>query len=281
MRLAWHVGVTRDGDGRLPDATALWRLLEAYANLVVGPGTTVTLRFSRFTSLSTQPYLAAVHSILLAEEALECEREGFDGLLLGAATDSGLDEVRSIARIPVVASIESALRMSGFVGRKVGIVTIGGMDTQTAYSGAMVGNAIKYAQQDCLVRDRPVRPIPLSWTDFYAIFSAAVAGDGAAFLAAFDQVTSDFADAGAEVIVCGNQFFGGVLHHLGRRSLTTRGLPFIDNAAAGLQMLKSMVSLEQAIGLRKSSVGSFRPAPKAAFEAVPDWLRDLDRRNSA
>lgn len=278
MKLAWHVGVTEDGDGRLPKADDLWKVLEDYACMVVGPDATVKLRFSRFPSLSTQPYLGAVHSVLLAEEALQCEREGFDGLLLGAATDSGLDEVRSIASIPVVASIESALRLSGFVGRKVGVVTIGGMDTQNAYAGAMMGNVIKYHLQECLLKDRPVRPIPLPWADFYAIFSDAVAGNGAEFLAAFDKVTSDFYDIGAEVIVCGNQFFGGVLHHLGRRAQTSRGIPYIDNAAAGLHMLKSMVALGRTVGLRKSDVGSFRPAPEAAFKAVPSWLHDLHNR---
>ncbi len=201
-------------------------------------------------------------------------------MLLGAATDSGLDEVRSIARIPVVASVESDLHMSGFLGRKAGIVTIGGKDVQTAYSAAMMGNIAKYKLLDYLISDRPVRPIPLSWTDFYAIFSDAVAGKGDKFLAAFDQVTSDFFDAGAEVVVCGNQFFGGVLHKLGRRSLTARGFPYIYNAAAGLQMLRSFVELQHRIGLRKSDVGAFRSAPKHQFDAAPGWLRGIYDRDT-
>ena len=77
-------------------------------------------------------YLAAVHTVLLAQEVLEAEREGFDGMLLGAATDSGLDEVRSLVKIPVVASVESSLSMSEFIGRKVGICTIGGAGEPTS-----------------------------------------------------------------------------------------------------------------------------------------------------
>ena len=239
-------------------------MLTAYANRVVGAGDTVELLFTRSRTLSTQSLMSAVNTMTLVHDVLAAEAAGIAGVVLAASIDPGLDEAHSVARIPVVSSIESVLALSGFIGRKAGIVTIAGGDDAHAYARTSERNAIKYGCRDRLIADRPVRASKQTWREFYSSYSNAVSGDGDEFVSAFDATARELVRDGADVIVCGNQLFGGVLEHHGRLAHTSDGVPIIDNAAAGLKMLQTLVSLRKSVVLDVSRAGVFRsPAPEA------------------
>ncbi len=198
----------------------------------------------------------------LAQDVLAAQAAGIDGVMLAASVDPGLDEARSLARIPVVGSIEAGLAVSQFIGRKVGIVTTPGGESDQAYLRIIEQNAIRYGCRDKLIAHRPVRTFNQSWTEFYKSFSKAVSGDADEFMSAFDATACELVRDGADVIICGNQLFGAVLE--GRLGHTSNNAPIIDNAAVGLKMLQTLISLRTSIGLDVSRVGIFQsPAPDA------------------
>lgn len=272
IRLAWHVGLTRDTNSRVENPERLWQILENYTSDVIGSSTHVSLRFCREPSLSTQTYLAAVNALLMTRDVQDCEEEGFDGVMVAGSIDPSLDEARSITRMPVVGPIEAAVALSGFVGRRAGVVTITGALDRYSYARIIEDNIVKYGCQDRLLRHRPVRPLRQTWAEGYRAYNDAVNGDGTAFLAGFDAVASELIEDGADVIICGNQLFGPLLHHFGRRSLTPEGIPFICNAIAGLKCLQALVELRRTMGLVKSSVGVFHQAPDSLLAPISGWL---------
>ncbi len=174
--------------------------------------------------------------------------------------------------MPVVGITEAAMGMSGFFGRKAGIVTIQGASDPLSYTRLIESIITRYGCRARLLDHRPVRALHESMAEGYRLYSRAVDGDGAAFLASFDAVASELIADGADVIVCGNQLFGPMLHHLGRRSLSPGGVPVLCNAAAGLKSLQSLAAMSRGLGLKKSNVGVFHPPAKALLDAAPDWL---------
>ena len=272
MRFAWHLVLTRDTDGRVAHPERLWEIIEAYSNRVLGGGDSVVLRFTDTPTLSTHSLLSTVNTLHLVADARRCEQEGIDGIMMAASIDPAVEQARSVCTIPVVGSIESALTLSGFVGRKAGIITISGADNEHAYARLIEENATKYGCRDRILAHRPVRPLPLPWRDFYDVYSRAVDGDGDELLTRFDDVARELVRDGADVIICGNQLYGAVLDNLGYRFVSAGGAPVIDNAAAGLKMLQTLRSLQQTSGLTKSEIGPFRSAPDAALQPALRWM---------
>jgi Asp/Glu/hydantoin racemase len=240
---------------------------------VVGRGDTVELLFTRSRTLSTQSLRYVVNNIALAREVLAAEAAGFDGVMLAASVDPGLDESRSVARIPVVGSMESALALSQFIGRKAGIVTTPGGEEAQAYIRIIEQNAIRYGCRDKLIANRPVRTFNQSHAQFYSSFSKAVSGDADEFMSAFDATARELVRDGADVIICGNQLFGAVLE--GRLARTSDNVPIIDNAAAGLKMLQTLISLRNSIGLDVSRAGVFQAPTAESMKSVTELLSTL------
>jgi allantoin racemase len=277
MRIAWHVGIEKSSTGRIPRAELLWQACETYIARVASPGTTVELAFSRFGALSLHPYLCAVSNLLIAEEVAALQEKGFDAVLLGSSQDPGLDEARNIVDIPVVAAIESSLAFSTFLGRKAAILTIQGIDGERTYPRAMEGAAQKYGLRERLIAHRPVRTYPYANAEFWKVYTRALEGDGNDFLQAFDRVTAEMVNDGAEVIILGMEFTGALLHKLGRTMQTRDGIPCLDVAAVGIKNLESLVSLRRSSHLQKSQESVFRTAPAPLLEAA----RGYQRKNTA
>jgi allantoin racemase len=273
MHFAWSMGMVRDASGRVADPDRLWAVLGGYADAMAGPADHVSLRFSEAPTLSTQTTLASVNAVLTAADVLVLQEQGVDGVLLAGSIDPGLDEARSAAGIPVVGITEAALAFSSFVGRRVGIVTVAGAADRLSFCRMIEEIAVRYGHAGRLVRHRPVRPLPGSWQDTYTAYDAALRGDGTAFLRAFDAVAETFIEDGADTIVCGNQLFGPLLHHLGRRSRTPSGVPVVCNIAAAVKALQALVSMTALTGLSPGAIGTFGPGPVEQVRSALDSVR--------
>lgn len=58
------------------------------------------------------------------EKAIQAEKEGYDGLILGCFGDPGLNALREMVKIPVVGPGETAMHVASMLGRKFSIVTV-------------------------------------------------------------------------------------------------------------------------------------------------------------
>ena len=243
MRIVWHIGLPRGSDGRMEDPEKLWSALTDYAAKVVDTKTKVELRFLERSIQFGHPYHFLINNVLLVEEVVKCQEEGFDAVMLAPAIDPGLDESRAAAQIPVVGSLESAMVLSQFIGRRVGIVGV-----RAGYVTLIEQNMNRYGLRQRLIDNRPVR----LWEMNYKDVTRALKGDGDEFITQFERVARELIAEGADVIVGACQFFGGIFNRLGYKGIINPGVTYVDCSAAGLKMAESMVSLTKSIGLRKS-----------------------------
>jgi len=243
MRIVWHIGLPRGSDGRMEDPEKLWSALTDYAAKVVDPNTKVELRFLERSIQFGHPYHFLINNVLLVEEVVKCQEEGFDAVMLAPAIDPGIDESRAAAQIPVVGSLESAMVVSQFIGRRVGIVGV-----RAGYVTLIEQNMNRYGLRQRLIDNRPVR----LWEMNYKDVTKALKGDGDEFVSQFERVARELIAEGADVIVGACQFFGGIFDRVGYKGVIDRGVTYVDCSAAGLKMAESMASLNKSIGLRKS-----------------------------
>ena len=70
---------------------------------------------------SYEEYLSVPGTV---ERAIQAEKEGYDGLILGCFGDPGLNALREMVNIPVVGPVETAMHVASMLGRKFSIVTV-------------------------------------------------------------------------------------------------------------------------------------------------------------
>ncbi|UCE39862.1 MAG: hydrogenase expression protein HupH [Candidatus Aminicenantes bacterium] len=68
-----------------------------------------------------EEYLSVPGSV---ERAIQAEKDGYEGIILGCFGDPGLDALREMVRIPVVGPGETAMHIASLLGRKFSIVTV-------------------------------------------------------------------------------------------------------------------------------------------------------------
>ncbi len=275
MRIGWHIGLTENGGERLANAARLWPILREHAAHVVNPGTHVELVFSPKPPLSyTHPFLRAVNDTVVVKEIMQCEAEGFDGVMIGASADPGVYEARSAVKMPVVGSTESALGFASFIGRRAGVIciTVHGDPLGLAYVRGIEGLAAKYGHRAHLLENRPIRPIAKTAEEFFRCFDRAIDGDCDELMSGIHAVMKDFARDGADVLITANQFTGAVMRKWGQSFLSPDGLPFIDNVVIGLKMVETLVSLRKSMGWQKSEAGDFGSIPANKMAAIAHLL---------
>ena len=59
-----------------------------------------------------------------AKKAVQAEKDGFDGVILGCFGDPGLDALRELVCIPVVGPGQTAMHVAAMLGRRFSIVTV-------------------------------------------------------------------------------------------------------------------------------------------------------------
>ena len=261
MRIAWLVGLTRSGEGRMQDPELLWTAMADFAARVV-PESKVELRFQERSAHKVNypviiPSLFLANKAQLVEEAIKCQQEGFDAVVMAPAIDPGLDEARALASIPVVGSLESGMAVSQFIGRRVGIIGV-----RAGYTTIIDNNVKRYGLRERMIDNRPVR----FWEMDYKDVTRALLGDGGDFIKKFEQVGQELIEDGADVLVGGCQFFGAILKRIDYKWVMGDGVPFIDCAAAGLKMAESMAGLTRSIGLKKSE------SPFSPFQSIDPAL---------
>ena len=275
MRIGWHIGLTEHGGERLANAAKLWPILREHAAHVVHPDTKVELVFSPKPPLSyTHPFLRGVNDVTVVQEIMQCEKDGFDGVMIGASADPGVHEARSAVKMPVVGSTESALGFASFIGRRAGVIciTVHGDPLGLAYVRGIEGLAAKYGHRAHLLENRPVRPIAKTAEEFFRCFDRAIDGDCDELMSGIHAVMKDFARDGADVLITANQFTGAVMRKWGQSFMSPDGLPFIDNVVIGLKMVETLASLRKSMGWQKSEAGDFASIPANKLAAIAHLL---------
>ena len=100
-----------------------WDWLTKMLNAVGNADTTVDFVNLRHGYKIMRTYTRTYNSIFVAQRAYEAEKKGFDGFIIGCASDLGLKEARSIVNIPVIGSTEATALLACTLGNKFSVIT--------------------------------------------------------------------------------------------------------------------------------------------------------------
>lgn len=238
--------------------------LTAYLNEVADPGFTF-----EFRGISPPDYY--VHrltewrcAVQALAGAIEAERDGVDGIILGHFQDAGLWELRSSVSVPVVGLGESSMLHALTLGYRFGLITID-------------PNFVEWHEQQVRQYALDSRCVGVrGMTTSVDLFMQAFGGVQAAVAEVADQFETlgrELAAAGAEVLVPA----GGLPALL----LGTRAGYAIDDAvvlnanAIAAKQAEVAVKMRAISGTAPSRKGTFRQASAEALDEFVTMARKL------
>ena len=99
-----------------------WDWLRKILDAVGNPGTTVDFVNLKQGYKVMRTYTRSYNSIFVAQRAYEAEKKGYDGFIIGCASDLGLKEARSIVNIPVIGATEATAFLACTLGNKFSVI---------------------------------------------------------------------------------------------------------------------------------------------------------------
>ncbi|MBN2058852.1 MAG: hypothetical protein JW882_00430 [Deltaproteobacteria bacterium] len=100
-----------------------WPWLTEILGAVGCPGTDVDYVNLMHGYKVMRTYTRTYNSIYVAQKALEAEKKGYDGFIIGCASDLGIKEARSIVNIPVIGATEATTLLACSLGNKFSVIT--------------------------------------------------------------------------------------------------------------------------------------------------------------
>ncbi len=248
MRICWI-----NTDSRNPKLESMYSKLDEMVRPVLHPETEVEYRFpERSGDFLRSLYAEHLNSVLVIEEALKAEAEGFDAVFIACWNDP-LWEAREVLSIPVGSVSEQTMLAALTMGRRFAVVTVSEKTTV-----AIERDIRAYGLTDRAIV-RPVRAITPE-SDLDAILAA---NDPervkAEIVPRWEAVARECIRDGAEVILIGCTFYGPLLRAAGFTSVPGTGVPVVDGATVGLKYTETMGEIAKTTGLVKSTHLAFRP----------------------
>jgi allantoin racemase len=99
-----------------------WPWLAQILEAVGQPGTTVDFVNLRHGYKVVRTYARAYNALQIVQRAYEAEKKGYDGLIIGCASDLGMKEARSMVDIPVIGATEATALLACTLGNKFSVV---------------------------------------------------------------------------------------------------------------------------------------------------------------
>jgi allantoin racemase len=249
MRILWQSFVDTS-----QNAPYLERL-SLYLNEIASPGASVEVigisppdrDFGRLTE-----FRCAIQAV---DNAIDADRRGYDGFVIGHFQDPGLYEARSAVRIPVIGTGEATLHFASQLGRRIGLVSIDQIFEVWHYE-----QAERYGLRERVVAIDGLGCVPED-------FGAAFAGDEGAFSrlrAAFIECARPLVKKGADVVVPAGVLPGLLLAR--EHGLVVDNAPIVNCAAVALKSAEMWIALHRLNGIEPSRGPSFALAPPRAVE---------------
>lgn len=250
MRLCW-IHPTTQSSGLAP----LWDVLERTIAPALSRDTTIEHRYPKHSGNFTRSlYAEHLNSVLMMDEAMRAERDGFDGVFFGCWNDP-LWEAREILSIPVASVGEQSMLAALAIGQRFAIVTVSG---KTAV--AIERDLLLYGLRERAIV-RPVRSItPESDA---ALLLSAVSGAHDEIVSRVDAVARTCIADGADVILVGCAYYGPLLRRAGHTHVSGTRVPVVDSTTVAIKYLEAMVGVAHATGVVKTGGASFRSPERA------------------
>lgn len=238
--------------------------LVAYLNDVADPG--ISFEFS-----GINPPDHYVHrltelrcSVQAAAAAIELERDGIDGVVLGHFQDAGLWELRSTLSVPVVGLGESSMLWSCQLGYRFGLITIH-------------PNFVEWHEQQVRAYSLTGRCAGVRAMDTDVdVFMRAFAGDETSIRyveSQFEEHGRELAAAGAEVLIPAGGLPALLLGT--RRGYCVDGAVVLNTNAIAAKQAEVAVKMRALSGTEPCRTGTFKRASAEAIEEFVTLARTL------
>lgn len=110
---------------------------------VVSTGFQVDLVAPIGAPFPSDPVHRMLADVSTVEAAIRAERSGYDGVLIGAVADYGIEQIRSAIKIPAIGSGQASMLTAVSLGRRFGIVTIWPQSQEFAYQNLLRDNGLR------------------------------------------------------------------------------------------------------------------------------------------
>jgi Asp/Glu/hydantoin racemase len=216
-----------------------WEWLTKMLDAVGNPGTSVDFVNLKHGYKVMRTYTRTYNSLGIVQRAYEAEKKGYDGFIIGCASDLGLKEARSMVSIPVIGSTEATTLLACTLGNKFSVIT-----TDPTACGRTENLVKSYGLADRLASVR-CPPGLTSHKNF-----AMMAEGREQQKRIVDMLTAAMVKAinedGAEVVYVSCLPTSGMLamHHV----YEVEGAPVVNMFTAALKQAESMVALKRAYG---------------------------------
>ena len=100
-----------------------WDWLSKILHAAGAPDTAVDFVNLRHGYKVMRTYTRTYNSISVVQRAIEAEKKGYDGFIIGCASDLGLREARSMVNIPVMGATEATALLACTLGNKFSVIT--------------------------------------------------------------------------------------------------------------------------------------------------------------
>ncbi|MFC1824816.1 aspartate/glutamate racemase family protein [Thermodesulfobacteriota bacterium] len=251
-----------------PDHDTLMNGFMKMAEKMAGPGTEVTLGYPekgcRPMAGVLYPGITAMANAHTVERVIQAEEEGYDAVIILAATDEGLLRARAAVNIPVTSTGEASIYVAQLLGHRFGIVVV-----DPVMPAIIESNLRQYGFRDNALGLRPVRVAMIEHLDMVD----ACREKPERLIEKFEKVAWELIRDGADVIIAGESYIGPAFSLAGYTEIPKANVPLVDCGAAALKMAELLAALHKSLGLRKSNARTspYRTPDKALLDKARSY----------
>lgn len=222
------------------DFSNVWEGFGRYFEKITAPrpGTEIQIYFPEKSTWTVHfPYIEFLNNRWFVEAGYRAEQDGCDAVIVGAATDTGLQYLKELLNIPVVGITESAMHLSCMLGAKfAGITVFRRLISPKA-------NLVRIYGLEGRAIVNPVRSCDLTGEDIEGLFDRKVVES--IVWPKFEKVARQCIDEGAEVVICDDAWLAPALSYFGYSWVPDTRVPIVDASAAAIKAAESLVDLRQ------------------------------------
>jgi len=241
MKLAWINLLPKETKTEIGlDFNPVWAGFESYFQRITKqrPETQIQIYYPEKSSWTVHfPYIEFLNNRWFIEAGWKAEKEGCDGVIVGAATDTGLQYLKEIFSIPVVGITESACHLACVLGAKfAGITVFRRLIPPKA-------NLVRYYGLENRAIQNPIRSCELTGEDIEGLFDKSVMESR--IKPKFEAVARECIKEGAEIIICDDAWLAPALSYFEYFRVADTGVPVVDASAAAIKLAETLVDLKK------------------------------------
>lgn len=241
MKLGWTNLLPKETKSTIGlDFSGVWEGFEKYFKLITRPRpeTEIKIFYPEKSSWTVHfPYIEFLNNRWFVEAGWKAQQEGCDAVVVGAATDTGLQYLKEVLSIPAVGITESACHLACTLGAKFAGITVFRRLIPPK------SNLIRFYGLEGRAIANPIRSCDLTGEDIAGLFDRVTFEKS--IKPKFEAVAGACIQDGAEVIICDDAWLAPALAYFEYFSIPGTDVPVVDASAAAIKLAETLVDLKK------------------------------------